>query len=89
MILTLGKADKRILSGCVHVVGNTFETKALQSRKQNRYHDSIFLYKNSITFNLANSSIFALLIQEGMDFAEQNPFRSYNSLLSWELLNQA
>ena len=35
-----------------------------------------FLYENGISFNIADSSSFARMIQESMRFAKQNPFKA-------------
>ena len=52
-----------------------------------------FLYENGISFNIADSSSFARMIQESMRFAKQNPFQRYNApsrkRFSGELLDQA
>ncbi len=52
-----------------------------------------FFYENAISFNIAASSSFALLKDECIKFAKQNPLRSYNVphcvKFSGELLDQA
>ena len=54
---------------------------------------SFFYEKNDISFNVADSSSFARMIEENMRFAKQNPFQSYKApsliLSSGKLLNQA
>ena len=52
-----------------------------------------FFYENGISFNVADSSSFACMLEENMRFAKQNPFQSYKTparkRLSGELLDQA
>ena len=38
-----------------------------------------FFYEKSISFNVADSSSFAHMIEENMRFAKQNPFQSYKA----------
>ena len=57
------------------------------------YNNSIFLYENSISFNVADSSRFARIKEERMRLAKHNPFQRFEApsckLLSGELLDQA
>ena len=38
-----------------------------------------FFYENGISFNVADSSSFARMLEESMRFAKQNPFQSYKA----------
>ena len=52
-----------------------------------------FFYENGIAFTVANSSSFALMIEESIKFAKQNPLQSYKTphrkLLAGDLLDRA
>ena len=54
---------------------------------------AFLFYESGISFNVADSSSFARMIEENMRFAKQNPFQSYKApsrkRLSGELLDQA
>ena len=70
------------------------ESSVLVSKSGSKEMDKAsFFYENSISFNVADSSSFARMIEENMRFAKQNPFQSYKApslkQLSKELLDQA
>ncbi len=74
-------------------VESTFTDSSKSAPKELEAKIASFFYENAIPFNVAASSSFALMIDESINFAKQNPLQSYKIphrlKLSWELRDKA
>ena len=84
--------DELLKSPTKHPVESSVIVSKSGSKEMDKTIASFF-YENGISFNVADSSSFARMLEESMRFAKQNPFQSYKApsrkRLSGELLDQA